>query len=68
MPEDTTYSGAGTITMKAAGSAHVGNASGPFSNTSSQKIELEGSGSNITLSVNVGGHTYKFKGTIRGEK
>jgi hypothetical protein len=62
------WSGSGTITMKAAGTARVGAAAGGFSNTSSQPIKLSGSGDKITLTVPIQGHTYSFTGTIRGEE
>lgn len=67
LTNETTYSGSGTITMHAAGSASVGPAHGGFANTSGQKITLVGSGPNIMLSVVISGHRYDFKGTIRGE-
>jgi hypothetical protein len=68
VPEQTSYYGTGTIAMKAAGSGTIGRAGGSFSNNSAQKITLAGAGSNITLSVKIEGHTYDFKGTIRGEE
>lgn len=68
VPEQTSYYGTGTIAMKAAGSGTIGRAGGSFSNNSSQKITLQGVGSDITLSVKIEGQTYEFKGTIRGEE
>ena len=61
------YVGTGTIAMKAAGSGTVGRASGAFKNTSGQPIKVTASGSNVTLAVTLVGHTYTFKGTIRGK-
>jgi len=63
-----TYSGSGTITMRAAGTAHVGAAAGGFANNSSQKFTLSGSGSDITMKISIDGKKFTFKGTIRGEE
>lgn len=65
--EEQVFSGTGSIVMAAAGSGSIGAASGAFSNTSGQNLNVSTQGSAVTLSVTISGHTYTFEGTIRGE-
>jgi hypothetical protein len=53
--------------MSASGSGTIGGAGGGFSNTSSQQISVSVTGTAVTLSVPISGHTYTFEGTISGE-
>jgi hypothetical protein len=66
-PEETVYSGSGTIVMAAAGSGTIGPAGGGFSNTSGQPIEISTQGSAVTFSVVISGHKYTFQGTLSGQ-
>lgn len=61
------YTGSGTISMQAEGSGSIGGAGGGFSNTSSQPITVNVTGSTVTLTVPISGHTYTFEGTISGK-
>ncbi|PKQ29467.1 MAG: hypothetical protein CVT60_05160 [Actinobacteria bacterium HGW-Actinobacteria-10] len=65
--EGQVYSGTGSIVMAASGSGSIGGASGGFSNTSGQNLQVTTQGSTVTLKVDISGHTYTFEGTIRGE-
>jgi hypothetical protein len=67
LTENAVYGGSGSITMKAAGSGTVGQASGPFSNTSSQPLKVSVSGTAATLEISIDGHKYEFNGTISGQ-
>jgi hypothetical protein len=59
--------GAGSITMKAAGSGTIGRAGGAFGNTSSQQFQMAVAGSQVTMKIPIQGHTYTFHGTISGK-
>jgi hypothetical protein len=64
--DSLTYSGKGTITMKAAGTAHVGAAAGGFSNTSAQPFTISATGDKVTMDINIDGKKFTFHGTISG--
>lgn len=66
-PDSWKLTGKGSIVMKAAGTASVGPASGGFSNTSGQNLDIAVDGAKVTLKVDISGHTYTFHGTISGK-
>ncbi len=67
-PNDLTYSGTGTITMQAAGTASVGAASGGFANNSSQPFTITVTGDKVTMGITIDGKPFMFDGTISGRE
>lgn len=67
LTDDPTYWGTGSIVMAAAGSGTVGPASGGFSNTSGQPVEVRVVGNAVTFRVEISGHTYTFEGMLQGQ-
>ncbi len=63
-----TYSGTGTITMKAAGTAHLSGASGGFANTSAQPFTITATGDKVTMDITIDGKKFTFNGTISGRE
>lgn len=66
--DDLTYTGSGTITMQAAGTAHVGAASGGFANNSSQPFTITATGDKVTMDITIDGKKFTFNGTITGRE
>lgn len=67
-PETLTYTGTGTITMQAAGTASVGAASGGFANNSSQPFTITVKGDTVTMGITIDGKPFMFDGTISGRE
>jgi len=67
-PEKLTYTGTGTITMQAAGTASVGAASGGFANNSSQPFTITVTGDKVTMGITIDGKPFMFDGTISGRE
>jgi hypothetical protein len=67
-PEELTYTGTGTITMQAAGTASVGAASGGFANNSSQPFTITVTGDKVTMGITIDGKPFMFDGTISGRE
>lgn len=68
LSDDLTYTGSGTITMQAAGTASVGPASGGFANNSSQPFTMTATGETITMDITIDGKQFTFTGTISGRE
>lgn len=68
LTDDLTYSGSGTITMQAAGTAHVGAASGGFANNSAQPFTITATGDKVTMDITIDGKKFTFNGTITGRE
>lgn len=68
LADDLTYNGTGTITMQAAGTAHVGAASGGFANNSSQPFTITATGDKVLMGITIDGKPFMFEGTISGRE
>lgn len=66
--DDLTYTGTGTITMQAAGTASVGPASGGFANNSAQPFTITATGDKVTMGITIDGKPFMFEGTISGRE
>ena len=68
LTNDLTYNGTGTITMQAAGTAHVGAAAGGFANNSSQPFTITVTGDKVLMGITIDGKPFMFNGTISGRE